>query len=670
MKVGDLSVIQRVGLGFGGVIVLLCLVGVISFLGLSEADGAFGAYRGIARETNGIGEVQVNLLKARFEVKAFLDNGSAAARNGFQSSATAVEQAIAVLLNEVDEPGQKTRVQQIAADFTTYTAAFQAVADLRQQQDRLVADGLDRHAAEVEPALVTLAELSEREGDAATVFHADESLRAVQATRIAFDRFLQKSDAATEEQVVAGLTRAKAVLDELTPHLTDPRRHALAGQAHAALAAFAATHAEVRDINRRQQALVEERLGQIGPRMGAAIDEFRAQLQARQVALGTRASGQVHATRLWVGGLALAALMVGLVGAWLVARSISRPLTAMTGAMDRLAAGETTVEIPGAGRGDEIGGMARTVAVFKENAIRVAHLQEEQEAARRRNEIERREAIISLADHFETAVMGLVRGVSDQAAEMRAAAADLSGTAEHSSSQAATVAGAAMQASASVETVASAAEELSASIREIGRQVSEATRISDQATLTASQTNARVEGLAAAAERIGEVIDLISEIANQTNLLALNATIEAARAGEAGKGFAVVANEVKGLATQTARATGDIGAQIVAIQEETRQTVAAIGAIAGVIEQVRRISSEIAAAVEQQGAATSEIARNVHEAANGTGAVSTTIGTISRSAVATGAASRQMLGSAESLARSAETLRDEVGQFLASVRAG
>ena len=178
-----------------------------------------------------------------------------------------------------------------------------------------------------------------------------------------------------------------------------------------------------------------------------------------------------------------------------------------------------------------------------------------------------------------------------------------------------------------------------------------------------------VEGLARAADRIGQVVGLINSIAGQTNLLALNATIEAARAGDAGKGFAVVAGEVKGLATQTAKATGEIGAQIAAVQEETRKAVDAIKGIGAVIDQVREISTGIAAAVEQQGAATREIASNVQLAAHGTREVSSNLGGITETATAAGAASAHVLTSADELAATSDKLRTEVVGFLWEVRA-
>ncbi|KIL98502.1 Methyl-accepting chemotaxis protein [Paramagnetospirillum magnetotacticum MS-1] len=364
-------------------------------------------------------------------------------------------------------------------------------------------------------------------------------------------------------------------------------------------------------------------------------------------------------------GISLGALFGFLIGNF----GVSAPIGKGVDCLRQLAEGNLDITIFGVGRKDEIGDMANAAQVFKDNAIRVAALRKEQEDAKARAENERRRGMLEMADQFENAVMGLVKGVSAQASQMQGASQGLSSSAQQSQAQATTVAAAAEQATANVQTVASAAEELSSSISEISRQVAEAARISQMASEETDRTNQMVRGLAEAADRIGQVVSLITDIASQTNLLALNATIEAARAGEAGKGFAVVANEVKHLATQTARATEEISAQIGTVQEETRRAVEAIRSIGSVIEQVRQISSGIASAVEEQGAATQEIARNVQQAAQGTQEVSSNIIGITEAANATGAASQQVLAGAGELARNSEHLRSEVGRFLDGVRA-
>jgi len=349
---------------------------------------------------------------------------------------------------------------------------------------------------------------------------------------------------------------------------------------------------------------------------------------------------------------------------------ISRPMMRLNGALGEMAGGNLDVVIPGAGRGDEIGDLAKTVTVIRENAEQKAR--DEADAKIRQDQIaaqQRKADMIKLADNFETAVGEIVETVSSASTELEASAGTLTTTAERAQELTTMVAAASEEASTNVQSVASATEELSSSINEIGRQVQESARMATDAVGQARATNDRVSELSKAAGRIGDVVELINTIAEQTNLLALNATIEAARAGEAGRGFAVVASEVKALAEQTSKATGEIGQQISGIQAATQDSVNAIKEISGTIEKLSEISSTIAAAVEEQGAATQEISRNVQQAAEGTQQVSSNITDVQRGASETGTASTQVLSAAQSLSGDSNRLKLEVEKFLDSVRA-
>ncbi len=270
---------------------------------------------------------------------------------------------------------------------------------------------------------------------------------------------------------------------------------------------------------------------------------------------------------------------------------------------------------------------------------------------------------------FDAQMKIALQTVGGSATSLQNSANVLASNAEESSRQSTTVAAASEQASANVQTVASATEELSSSVAEIGRQVAESTKISGKAVEQANQSSATMQGLAKAAQTIGDVVELINTIAGQTNLLALNATIEAARAGEAGRGFAVVASEVKALAEQTAKATGEIGQQILAIQEATRKSVGSIQEIGATIAAVNEIATAIAAAVEEQGAATTEIARNIQQAARGTQNVSSNIGGLSKAASETGQTAAQLLRASNELSQQSDTLRSQVEGFFAIIRA-
>ena len=263
--------------------------------------------------------------------------------------------------------------------------------------------------------------------------------------------------------------------------------------------------------------------------IGAKLDEagiaLSDDIQSNATAAESDAKARTHlAIRISL-ITGIASVLLGIALSMVVGRSVSRPVTAMTKAMQILAKGDTSVTIPATENTDEIGDMARTVQVFKDNAVQVALMRKDQEEAKARAEAERRKAMLDMADRFENSVMGLVKDVSSQASQMQESSQSMSAAAQQAQGQATTIAAAAEQATANVQTVASAAEELSSSIAEISRQVAEAATISRQASEETDRTNEMVQGLDQAAGRIGQVVSLITDIASQTNLLALNATM-------------------------------------------------------------------------------------------------------------------------------------------------
>jgi methyl-accepting chemotaxis protein len=354
--------------------------------------------------------------------------------------------------------------------------------------------------------------------------------------------------------------------------------------------------------------------------------------------------------------------------AFLIVRSISAGIRSVVMPMGKLASGDLDVEIPHRAQRTELGTIADAVQVFKNGLIRMKALEAETALARLAAEEQRKAGMRQMADDFETAVGGIIGTVGAAATQLQATAQTMTATATETASQSTTVAAAAEEAASNVGTVAAAAEELGSSVQEIGRQVQGSAELADIAVQESAQTAVLVQELRDATTRIGDVVKMISDIAGQTNLLALNATIEAARAGEAGRGFAVVASEVKELAGQTARATGEIGAQIGRIQAATEQSVNSIAGISARIAEINAVSASIAAAVEQQGAATQEIVRNISQAAMGTGEVTANIAGVAGAAEETGAAATQVLGAASELSRQSEHLGAEVARFLATVR--
>ncbi|WP_339862558.1 methyl-accepting chemotaxis protein [Paremcibacter congregatus] len=394
-------------------------------------------------------------------------------------------------------------------------------------------------------------------------------------------------------------------------------------------------------------------------------------------------------------GLVIMTLLSGV--ALFFTRTLVKPITEMVDTMNILAAGNNDIDIPHTEREDEIGAMAESVEGFKQSALErirleeetrkaeQAQLQREEEerqaaAAREQEEIERERAALEareararkieqLIKNFENKVTEMLEVLAASSTEMSATANQMVMTSDDTKTRSAAVSSASDESTNNVNMVASAAEELSSSVQEISRQVHKANEISREALEEVGASENAISALALAAEEINKVIGLISDIAEQTNLLALNATIESARAGDAGKGFAVVANEVKALAGQTSSATEEISSQITEMQNLTRTAVNSIKTIVEVNNRSSETTASILAAIEQQSSATNEISQNIQRVAVGTQEVSGNIARVAEGADETGAAGSQVLMVAEELGKISETLKLDVENFLADVRA-
>ncbi|MEQ8823719.1 MAG: nitrate- and nitrite sensing domain-containing protein [Filomicrobium sp.] len=349
--------------------------------------------------------------------------------------------------------------------------------------------------------------------------------------------------------------------------------------------------------------------------------------------------------------------------------SIGPAIVDLATKMRALSKGDTNVEIDGAEFEDEIGRMAQSVEVFRQNAVENARLVAEQDELKARAEKEKREAMEKMAHEFDARVGRVISGLSESVAELGKTAQFMQNSSGQTNNAVMAVVSSSDIASQNVNTVAAAAEELTHAISEINGQMREAFMAAQQGVTDVDKVNTQIADLVNSASEIGEVVDLIANIADQTNLLALNATIEAARAGDDGKGFAVVAAEVKELATRTAKATESVRTEIARIQAGSTSTAESMNGLRDVISKIDEVASSVAAAVEQQNSTTQEIARSMSEAAKGTDEVASSIETVSNTAEATGSASENVANSATQLSQETNTLKEEVRQFVSQIRA-
>ncbi|WP_052161685.1 methyl-accepting chemotaxis protein, partial [Hoeflea sp. BAL378] len=363
-------------------------------------------------------------------------------------------------------------------------------------------------------------------------------------------------------------------------------------------------------------------------------------------------------------GVALLLLLGALAASIWFSRSLTRPIAALVDNMRRLAGGDTTIELAGQSRKDEIGEMARSVVVFRDAAIEKAELErqaedgrtmsererQEREAAKAREAAEMQQAVDALASglhslsegdlsvrldtpfmqgldglrlDFNASVEKLNRTLSEvsenilsingDTGELRAATDDLSRRTEQ---QAASL----EQTSAALDQITATVRSSSARADEATVKVGEAKASTDRSGEVVGQAISAMGRIEKASGEISKIINVIDEISFQTNLLALNAGVEAARAGEAGRGFAVVAQEVRELAQRAASAAKDIKDLISKSGDEVKSGVAlvretgeALGMIARHVTDINAQIDSIATAAREQATGLSEVNAAVNQ---------------------------------------------------------
>ncbi|HEY2528371.1 MAG TPA: methyl-accepting chemotaxis protein [Xanthobacteraceae bacterium] len=460
------------------------------------------------------------------------------------------------------------------------------------------------------------------------------------------DRNLQELPQSDERNTITALYRKLAALSG-NDGIVAQRANELKGEQDAQQV-YAAALAEARRLRTAVENLIE-----------------RQRLSAQ--ALSARAISQIKVGQIVLILLSVTALAGGGLIAWLyVGRSIVGRLALLSGAMRRIADGETDVAVAVRGQ-DEIAGMAQALLVFRQAMAEVTAARHG-EAERARDAELRRQKIETATQNFESEVNAIVESLDDASKTMDRCAQIMAEAATHNQTQATATATASEEATANVSNVAMAAKEIAQSVEQISTQARGSADIARHASDEAKSIIGTVERLAATVAQINSVSNLIRDVAAQTNLLALNATIEAARAGVAGRGFAVVAQEVKTLAAQTEKSTGEITRQISSIEVTTSSVVAAMNTIAGIIGQIDENANEISVAVQQQDVVSKEIARSANAAAERTREVSASVAQVSDAAIKTGQVAAAVLNAGSELAAKSGRLRAEVERFLARVR--
>ena len=330
--------------------------------------------------------------------------------------------------------------------------------------------------------------------------------------------------------------------------------------------------------------------------------------------------------------------------AWLIAKSVTKPVALVRDFTKSMAGGELTERMR-LTQQDEIGELARSTDSLADSLTGIVS-----EMSKTGRGLEASSAslekiskeLVTVSDQASTQSASVaaaaeqlsanISAMSSAAEEMSVSFASISSATEEMSVNVGSISSAAEQTSSNVAVVASAVQDITGSFSDVLTDVREGARVASQASQLAHSATKTMKELNQAGGEISKVTETIKMIALQTNLLALNATIEATSAGEAGKGFAVVAHEIKELANQSAKAAEDIARKIEGVQTGTRDAVGVIQEVADVIKAINASADRISHSVENQTKAAQTISQNVTEANKGVGQIARSIAEVATTA--------------------------------------
>ena len=504
------SVRSRISLGFGLVLAILTLAAVLNHVLVGEIERRVGDFRqAIAEQSLGY-RLDLQVAGVRVRVNQWLRSMNP----DFSKQADGLLEQLVPMARQVAGDGAPGKtgetVRGLIGSTAAYTASWGVIKQLYADEATIYAQDLAAAGGRIRAGLLAARQAEAERGSVGTVVllaDAQQSLTEAEKLSLLY-RGAPSVEAADRVGVALAALRDGVQRSEAATQ--DPKTAAALRVVAGDAGAWGALFSKATTIARARAERLVSWTRDEGEPMGHFADAIKEEGETRAAAVEAEQFASMERGRSLLYGITAVGLLIGVLSSWLLSRSITRPLGRITGALKTLASGDRSLAIPETGRSDEIGEMARSAQVFKQNAINFERAVVEQEAQKAELAAAQRATMNRTADAFEVKVGSLVSMLSSGATALQATATGMSAIATQTDHRATTVAAAAEEASAGVQTVAAAAEELTASIQEIGRGVAESARVTERAVGDARRTDGIMKTLAEAAQKIGDVVQLIT----------------------------------------------------------------------------------------------------------------------------------------------------------------
>ena len=559
MKIG-----QKIALGFTIVLLLLVVVGGVAVNGLMTASTGFTSYREMARDTNLVGQVQANMLMVRMNVKDFIITGSDKDRQEYQEYVDKTRGYLETALQEIKKPERAAKIRKVNEDVEAYEAAFKKVLEARTERDHLVNDVLNKIGKEIADELSGVMESTRADGQTEAGFHAGVALRDLFLVRLYVVKFLEDNSKDSADRVKKESANFIAKLSDLKKEIQNQDRLAALGDVEKKFAEYAEGFQRISKLIWDRNEIISGNLDVIGPSVAKSVEDVKLDIKAVQDKLGPELAASNSNTQLLMLIIAGIALVIGVLAAFMITRSITKPINRI---IDGLSVGA--------------------------------------------------DQVASASTEVSASSQSLAEGASEQAAALEETTSSMEemGSMTRSNSENAANADALMKEAATViGEAAGSMEEMSSSMEQIAQSGGEIGKIVKSIDEIAFQTNLLALNAAVEAARAGEAGAGFAVVADEVRALAMRAA-EAAKNTQVlvedtvhriEQGSTLVEKTQSGF-KQVEESAGKVGGLVAEISVASQEQDQGIEQINKAMAQMDQVTQQVAANAEESASASEEL---------------------------------------------------------------